>query len=48
MADSITPAAGSLHGGLSVVIAANGFSGQAADTSVAVAGEVCEVKLLFK
>ena len=41
---SITPSAGSTHGGLMVNISGNGFSG-ASDTSVDVDGSPCEVSI---
>ena len=43
MADSIIPASGSTYGGQTVVIAGNGFSGSADDTSVAVGAAACVV-----
>ena len=43
LADTITPSQGSIHGGQTVVIAGNGFSGSLTDTSVAVGTESCQV-----
>ena len=44
LADTITPSQGSIHGGQTVVIAGNGFSGITKDTSVAAGTESCQVE----
>ena len=44
LAETITPSQGSSHGGQTVVIAGNGFSGIPKDTSVAVGTESCQVQ----
>ena len=44
LAETISPSSGSVHGGQTVVIAGNGFSGVLEDTSVAVGTESCEVQ----
>ena len=43
LADTVTPSQGSIHGGQSVVIGGNGFSGNMEDTSVAAGTESCQV-----
>ena len=44
LADTVTPSSGSVHGGQTIVIAGNGFSGNMEDTTVAAGTESCDVQ----